>query len=90
MAFIGSDEVKLSKQNTELVTYLGKNGNYTSPASFKTLSFICKNNCHVKINGSENIFVPENSTLDFGSNDENIYSFIIVEQDVEYIWLATI
>ena len=90
MACIGSDSVQTSKENTELVTYLGKNGDYKEPDKLKTLSFTCKQDCHVKINESDNIFVPENATLDFDSNDEKIYSFVIVEPGIEYLWMGTV
>lgn len=91
MVYIGSNAVQTTTaQNTEIVTYLGKNGDYKEPDRLKTLSFSCLQDCKVKINGSEEIFVPANATLDFDKGNEPISSFIIVGNGVSYMWIATV
>lgn len=90
MAYIGSKGVETSKANTELVSYKGKNKDFTEPAYFHALTFNPTKDCTVKVNGGEEFAVPANASLVFGKNDETIKSFIIKEAGIQYLWLATI
>lgn len=89
MIVVGTSKIETtSNNNTELVNYMGKNNNYTSPASFKTISFIAKTDCTVRVNDSEDIFIPKDGGLNFDTGE--IQSFVINEQGIDYIYVATI
>ena len=57
--------------------------------SFKKFSFENEQECHLKINGSEPIFLKEGYGFDVGYDDPPIRSLVIVESGVEYQWFAT-
>lgn len=86
----GSKKEETTTVNTELVTYLGKNGNYSEPAPFQTLSFTCETDCRVIVNDETDIFLPAGANLSFESGELKITSFKIREKGVKYHWLACI
>lgn len=89
MIVIGTSKTETTPStNTELVTYKGKNNDWTSPSPLKTMSFMAKTDCTVRVNDGESIFVPKDGGLQFDEGD--IFSFIINEQGVDYIYVATI
>ena len=49
---------------------------------------MAKTDCTVCVNGGEPIFIPKDGVLQFDEGD--IFSFIINEQGVDYIYVATI
>lgn len=77
--FLGSDEIKTSVANEELVPQ----GKY-----FYKFSFVNENDCTVIINNEEPIFLKEGFGFSTNEVDPNISSFVIVESGIEFFWIG--
>lgn len=84
--YAGSNGILTSTANTEIVNpeNLGLN-----KLSFKKFSFLNKNNCTVKINGSDPIFLEAGQGFASDESDPPIKSFIIIEEGIQYNWIGS-
>lgn len=83
--FIGSSTVEVSTANHEVVPNTPESWTYDK-YFFKSFSFINKDECTVKINGSEPILLEAEQGFD--SNGIEIRSFIIVESDIRFTFIG--
>jgi hypothetical protein len=84
--YFGSNSTQTSTANQEIIQ-INKPLNYEGTFVTNTLSFSNNEDCHVKINNSDEIFIPSGG-FDFGS-EHSIRTFEIVEADIEFNYLGS-
>ena len=77
--FFGSSQLTTSTSNQEIVPR-GK--------IFYKFSFMNSQDCTVKINGSNPIFLRANQGFSMDEVDAYIHSFVIVEPNIEFNWVG--
>lgn len=88
---IGSSKVETtSTEETELVTYRGENGTFTTPSPFYSFSISVMTDALVNVNGGTDVFLPANSSLTFRKEELKITSFKIKGTGIKYVWVATV
>lgn len=86
MPFKGSADLQTSTANQEIIP--------TSPADwtigyqFSKFSFVNDQDCHVKINGGDSIFVRANQGIEHDNEKDPIKSFVIVESAITFNWVG--
>ena len=81
--FTGSTDVEVSaSENHEILI---KN----SGIPLQKFGFLNYSACHVKINGSDPIYLAAGQGFSTDVNDSPIKSFVIVEANVRYNWVGT-
>lgn len=84
--YVGTDDIKTSVAGEDIIPE--SPDNWTINYRFYKFSFINKQPCHVKINNGNPIFLDSNQGIDTDVYDAPIYSFIILEDDVEYQFIG--
>jgi hypothetical protein len=86
VGYLGTDSIKTSVANEELVPV--KPEHWTRGYSFYKFSFVNKQACKVIINGESTIFLDAEQGFEMGEVDALVKSFVIVEPDIEYQFIA--
>ena len=100
----GSNNVLTSTVNQQLVpqpiesTDIYGSPIFTSPYASRSLHgnrvyfsefyFYNLTDCHVKINGSDSIYLKSNQNFEIDESNPAVWSFIVVDADVQFSWLG--
>lgn len=77
--FYGTSQIEVSNSNEEVIP---KN------TIFYKFSFLNEEDCTVKINGSDPIFLRAGIGFSTNQVDSEINSFVVVESGIEYFWIG--
>lgn len=85
--YVGSPNLQTSTSNQEIVP--SSPSGWTIPYKLYKFSFSNTNqDCHVKINGGDQIFITSGQGFEMDENDAPITSFIIVESGITFNFLG--
>ena len=62
--------------------------NLEDESGYYNFSLQVYNDCHISVNGSQNIFLSANNTFETDSKDAPVKSLKIQENDVQFIWVG--
>lgn len=85
--YVGSSQISVSTSNQEVIPS-SLPLNWNQGYKLYKFSFSNQQDCHVIINGGNQIFLPSNSGFEMEEDDAPIYSFIIVESGISYNWIG--
>ena len=87
--YFGSNEIKISTSNQEIIQQHKPVGSSTLLDCYK-FSFINYNApCHIKINGSENqIYIAQSQGFEIDLHDMELKFFVIVESGINYSYVG--
>lgn len=77
--YLGSSSPQISTENQEIVP---------DKTSFYKFSFMPNQDCTVKINKSEPIYISSNLGFSTNEVDRFISSFVVVESGIEFHWIG--
>lgn len=86
-AYVGSSDKLTSTANQEIVQQHKPVG-WTIPIKFYKFSFMNYQDCHVKINNSDAIFLAANQGFEMNEVDAPVKTFTIVESGIEYSYIG--
>ncbi len=84
--FMGAEDILTSTENTEIVPPTDETW-INVKFSFYKFSFKNYQDCHIVVNGSRQ-FREAGQGFESTERDQKIYSFIIEEPGVDYLWSA--
>ena len=85
--FIGTDTIKKTTMpNQDIVPT--PPSHWTTKYSLYRLSFMNYQDCRIRINGGEPIFIQTHQGFDTSEVDQLITSFVIVEEGIDYRFVA--
>ncbi len=86
--YIGSSDPTTSTSNQEVIPT--KPENWSRGYNLYRFSFQNDQDCHVKINGGDQIYLRANQGFNSSEVDAPINSFVVVESGIVYNWLGGI
>src|SRR5690606_5395483 len=86
--YIGTDSIKTSTSNQEIIPP-PKEG-HTVPTNCYKFSFRNLDDCRVQINNGNTLFLAANQGFNVDDQDPPIWSFIILDANIQYNWIAKI
>jgi hypothetical protein len=86
VGYIGSSDLQTSTTNQEIVS--SSPSGWTIPFKLYKMSFLNNQDCHVKINGGDQIFLSAGQGFEMNENDAPIQSFIIVESGITFNFMG--
>lgn len=86
--YIGSDSVKTSTSNQEVIPSPHAQLNWTTKYNLYKFSFMNLQPCTVEINGGNPIYLEAEMGFEMNHIDTPVYSFVIVESGISYYWLG--
>lgn len=84
--FIGSESIKISKQNEEVISKVILNEFHKS--SLYKFNFINYDSCTVKVNNQFEFYLSEGQGFHITEIDVPITNFVINEENVRYHWIG--
>ena len=85
--YLGSSDILKSNANEEVIPMRPEG--HTVPYSFYKFTFSNPNQpCRVRINGGAPIYIDTGNGVSIDYVDAPIWSFIILEPDIDYNWFA--
>lgn len=85
--YIGSDKLETtSTPNTEVIPE--PPSNWTNGYSLYKFAFLNNQDCTIKINGGDPIFLRANQGFNMDRIDQPIKSFVVVEEGITYNWIG--
>lgn len=85
--YIGSTEVQVSTANQEVVP--PKEEGWTHGYNFYKFAFYNDQDCSVKINNKNTIFLRATQGFSMDQVDSPIFSFVIIEPNISYNFIGT-
>jgi hypothetical protein len=86
VGYVGTDSIKTSTSNQEIIP--SPPSAWNQEYKLYKFSFSNQQDCHVSINGGNQIFLPANQGFECDETDAPIYSFIIIESGISYNFLG--
>lgn len=86
-AYVGSPNKLTSTANQEIVQQHKPSG-WTMAMKFYKFSFMNYQDCHVRINGSDPIFLAANQGFEMNEVDALIKTFEIIDSGIEYSYIG--
>jgi hypothetical protein len=87
IGYLGSSSLQISVANAEILP--SSPSNWTTPYNFYKFSFKNDQDCHIIINGGNQIFIRANQGFEMNEIDDTITSFKIVESGITFNWIGT-
>jgi hypothetical protein len=87
--YAGASDILTSTANLELVPetiYVGST--HRKKNYFCEFYFYNNNDCHVKINGGDPIFLKANQNFEIDETNPMIHSFVIINANIGYSWVG--
>jgi hypothetical protein len=85
--YIGTDSIKISTSSQEII--ISPPSNWNQGYKLYKFSFLNPSqDCHVIINGGNQIFLSAGQGFECDEGDAPIYSFIIVESGISYNYIG--
>lgn len=86
--YLGSSKLETSSANQEIVPQPPSHLNWTSGYKLYKFSFSNRQATQVIINNATTIYLEAGQGFEMETGDASIYSFIIVEPDITFNWIA--
>jgi hypothetical protein len=87
IGYLGSSSLQTSTANAEILP--SSPSDWTIPYNFYKFSFKNDQDCHIIINGGNQIFIRANQGFEMDEMDKPITSFKIAESSITYNWVGT-
>lgn len=86
--YIGSDSVKTSSANQEIIPTPPAQLGWTTKYNLYKMSFMNNQSCTVKINNGDPIYLEAGMGFESNQVDSPIWSFVIITNNVQFYWIG--
>jgi len=87
-AYFGSPDIQTSTENQEIIQQHKPSEWSIKKLTVSRFNFYNEQNCHIKINEGEPIFIRAGQGFEMDMYDGELISFIIVEENINYNYMG--